>query len=514
MDERNDERAPERADVVIVGGGLAGLTCAVGLCDAGLDVVVLERDRELGGRARSWTDSRTGDPVHIGPHILLDPYPNMFRLLDLLGTRDKIVWQQGRRFLTLVQGRREIPIDHDRRLSPPHNFVPSLLRIPGVGLRDILSNRQTVSTALHLDEEGVRRLDALDGLTCLRALGVRESFIARFWAFLSIALLNAPLERCSAGALFRLYRFLIGHPHLRIGFPDGGLADLFVPGARARIESRGGRVRTGVEVSSFLAPAGREPEAGGDGGNGGDRVGGVELADGRRIEARFVVAALPPQALARLAPAAWSERHPLFAALPSFRAVPYVSVFLWFDRKLSRRQFWARTYAPDDLNCDFYDFSNINSGWAERPSLIGSNIIASDRVSARSDDELVAGTLGELAELLPAAGTSRLVHQVVNRIPMAIHEPSPGTEALRPASRTSVAGLFVAGDWIRTTYPASMESAVAAGWLAADEVLRAAGRVSALALPAAPVFEAVSPLFRWSERWLPRRNLFAAAGRS
>ena len=75
-------------DVVIIGGGLAGLTCAVVLADRGIRVAVLEVDRRLGGRAQSWIDATTNDPVHIGPHILLSAYPNMRSLLRRLGTEE------------------------------------------------------------------------------------------------------------------------------------------------------------------------------------------------------------------------------------------------------------------------------------------------------------------------------------------------------------------------------------------------------------------------------------------
>src|SRR4051794_20110249 len=95
-------------DVLILGGGLAGLTTAVGLRRSGLRVTIVEKDRILGGRARSWRDEKTGDPIHIGPHILLTEYPNFLRLLTLLGTRSKVVWQPKDRFVTMVKGRRKI----------------------------------------------------------------------------------------------------------------------------------------------------------------------------------------------------------------------------------------------------------------------------------------------------------------------------------------------------------------------------------------------------------------------
>jgi 15-cis-phytoene desaturase len=115
-----------KADVIIIGSGLAGLTCAVGLLESGLRVIVLERDAISGGRAASWVHVASGDTVSIGPHILLNQYHNMFKLLDRLGTRERIVWQSDKRFLTMVDGQRKIVICNSG-LPAPYHFTPSFM---------------------------------------------------------------------------------------------------------------------------------------------------------------------------------------------------------------------------------------------------------------------------------------------------------------------------------------------------------------------------------------------------
>merc|ERR1712137_1337138 len=79
-------------DVVVVGGGVAGIAAAVTLAKRGLKVGMFESRSILGGRARSWIDGVTRDPVHIGPHVVVTEYPNFFNLLEQLGTRHKIQW--------------------------------------------------------------------------------------------------------------------------------------------------------------------------------------------------------------------------------------------------------------------------------------------------------------------------------------------------------------------------------------------------------------------------------------
>jgi 15-cis-phytoene desaturase len=107
---------------------------------------------------------------------------------------------------------------------------------------------------------------------------------------------------------------------------------------------------------------------------------------------------------------------------------------------------------------------------------VASNIIYSHRAAAMSDGEVVAATVRELGEIVPAALRARVMHARVHRIPMAIPCPVVGFERLRPQARTLVPGLVLAGDWTSTGLPCSMESAVRSGWDAAEQVLADLGR--------------------------------------
>ncbi|MDC0666531.1 hydroxysqualene dehydroxylase [Nannocystis radixulma] len=462
--------APLEFDVVILGGGIAGLTCAVGLLDAGLRLAVVERDDLLGGRARSWTDPTTGDPVHIGPHIVTDCYANFFRLLDRLGTADRVVWAPESLLYTMFDGARATELRRSS-LPPPVQFLASLRADPALGLLDLVSNRVPARVALGLDEQDVLRLDGLDGRTALSAIGVRPAMQRRYWQFAAMSILNTPLERCSAGSLLRAFHHAITRDAVRVGFPGVGLGDLFAPGARAAVESAGHPVWTGTVAAEIVGTEARAT--------------GVRLADGRLLRARHVVSTLPPRDLAALLPESWQSRAGL-DALRWFSAVTYVSVYLWLDRRITTRQFWARSYAPADLNCDFYDYANIYPGWTGRPSLIGSNIIDAARVADWSDAAIVERTWRELAENLPAARTATLRHAAVHRIPLAVQAPRPGFEARRPSTLTAIDGLLLAGDWTRTGLPSSMESAAASGWRAAEVVWAREGRPRTLVQPLPP----------------------------
>jgi len=210
--------------------------------------------------------------------------------------------------------------------------------------------------------------------------------------------------------------------------------------------------------------------------------GTVVLDDGTRLSAQHVVLAVPPREL--------DDIHPGLAETSAFAPSPYISCYLWFDRKITRERFWALPWSPDGLNTDFYDLSNIRSGM--HASLVASNIIYSHRANAMSDDAIVAATLREIARFTPVG---KLRHARVHRIPMAIACPKPGTETRRPPPRTRVPGLYLAGDWTRTALPSSMESAAYSGFAAAGEIVG-----EAIALPMRPTQGLAGLVRRWSNR--------------
>merc|ERR1712232_466226 len=158
-----------------------------------------------------------------------------------------------------------------------------------------------------------------------------------------------------------------------MGFSDGGLGDLLTP-AKSILSELGATILTSTEVVSFL---------------GTETCTGVELDDGRHLVARLgVISTLPPPTLLPLLPPKWVAEHTSIKELEKLKPCKYLSVYIWFDRKVSEgRQMWARTYSKDDLNCEFYDFSEIYTGsdihgkpWKERPSFVGSNIIDAGRL--------------------------------------------------------------------------------------------------------------------------------------
>lgn len=465
--------APE---VIIIGAGVAGLACATLLADHGLRVLVVEADTIPGGRARSWVDPGTGDTVDIGPHILLNKYPNMLAWLERLGTSDQVFWQT-RELLTVLDKQRHLHFTVSS-LPPPLHWLPNLSQIlPSVPLRRLLTNTRLGWRTMRSTGEELLALDHLTGRDYLEQMGVSKEFIDWFWATAAMAFLNTPVEQCSAASLMRLLAQALGHNDVAFGIPRVGLSDLYAWPAIRAVEGRGGVVRLGCRVESLRLR--------------GDRAVGVTLEDGTQIDAASVVLAVPPTAIPSLLPHA----YPLTALSLRFEPSPYISCYLWFDRRITDTPFWARPWSPAEFNTDFYDLANVQR---ERTgSLLATNILRSDRLAHLSDEQIIGATLREIADFTPLAMQARLVASAVHRIPMAIPSAVPGIESSRPATAIGP-GLWLAGDWVDTGLPFCMESAVRAGALAAEALLAERGVHAALVQPV-PVPGGLGRLLRGSD---------------
>lgn len=457
----DESTVPEHSDVVIIGGGIAGLTAGFALSERDFDVTVIEEKDILGGRARSWEDPETGDPVHVGPHILLSEYPNLLKLFEELGTDHQIDWQK-EEFITILEGTDRYTKSQSSWLPAPFAFVPSQLRDDRVSREDALSSLPLLLYMLQANDEDFRRLDNHSAYGFLKSLGVRDNFIDVVWRFTCRAIMNVPLEFCSAGALLRFYQKFLGYSDFDVGFPTVGLGDLFVPGSRRRIEQNGGHVLTGRRVNSLLRDT--------------SRVEGVRLEDGTELRADQVISSLPPQGQQSILPSDWKKSDPDFRELGYFQPCPYYSPYIWFDRKVTDRKFWARSYDFADYNLDFYDYSNIYRNRSSEESLITGNVIFSGRTGDMNDQEIIDVTIDELEENIPAVSEANVTRATVNRIPMAIHCPYPGTEQRRPDQDTAMDNFILAGDWVDTGLPSSMESAAQSGWRAAELVLEKNGQ--------------------------------------
>jgi squalene-associated FAD-dependent desaturase len=437
------------ADVVVIGGGFAGLAAAVTLAECGTRVTVLEARPRLGGRASSFRDAETGAMVDNGQHALMGCYRRTLAFLGRIGAGGKVRRQANLR-VDLIHPR----LGTGAIVCPAW---PSPLHLAGGLLRyRLLSRGERVHAlragmalmAMRRRNDPALRQATVDQL--LVRLGQSAHARASFWNPVALATLNETPERAAAAPFVEVLAraFFRSRADSQFVLPRVGLGDLYTDDARRFVERRGGHVWIHAQAAALEVAD--------------ERVRGVRLRDGRRLPADACVAAVPPAALSPLLPPAL-RRTASLAALATLETSPIVSTHLWFDRPVLQRE--------------FVGLLGTMTQWAfNRSALLGetgagqcvSAVISAGRDAVGWDSDRVTRTvLGDLRALIPAAATARLEHAVVVKEKQATLSPTPEAESIRPPARTPLYGFVLAGDWTATGLPPTIESAVESGERAA-----------------------------------------------
>ncbi len=446
-------------EVLIVGGGFAGLAAGVALARAGLKVRLVEQKPYLGGRARSFHHAPTDTVLDNGQHVFMGCYHDALDFLKTIGTLDRVRFQERLKVAFLGRGGVRTSLALPSLPAPWHMVVgaiasnafawPEKLQIVRAGraLRSQDAKRNGIATAgLTVDE-------------WLARLGQSERLRRNFWDLLCIAALNESPQIAAAAVFEPVMRLALfqSAQDSRIGFATSGLSECYTEAAAAFIREHGGKVEVGRDVKELLFAAGAP--------GGKMACEGVRLSDGSVIRSRTVLSAVPPFAFIRLLPEEVMQGHPCFSALARFRPSPIISINFWFDRSVTE--------------LDFAGLRGTTIQWLfnkERLHGIPQHVIslvlsgAHDYIQ-RDSAELTALALQELQELLPAARNARLVHSLLIKERWATFSPAVDLLAARPPAVTPIRGLYLAGDWTQTGLPATIESAVKSGFTAAAEII-------------------------------------------
>jgi squalene-associated FAD-dependent desaturase len=445
-----------RPDVIVIGAGFAGLSAAVRLTRQGARVLVLEARSRLGGRATAFPDRETGELVDNGQHVLMGCYSETFAFLRDIGAQDN-VRVDPQLAITMIdrQGRRT-------RLSCPALPAPLHL-VAGVLEWEALSWRDRLSVLGMATPLKNARRELRPGATVKAASPDEtvENWLIRngqtprlrelLWDPLALAALNQPPARAAASPFARvLAEMFSDDPRAAaIALPTRPLHLMYAEPARAYIERHGGSVRTGAAAKIVL-----DAERG--------AVTGVRAGD-ETVPTDRVISSVPWFALAELFDEAPPALHGVLDRARRMTSSPIVTVNLWFDRRVldlpvlglpGRAMQWVfdkRLVFGDDAS----HLSLVSSGAAE--------------ILAETNIELVHRAHAELLEALPDVRAAKLLRATVVREPRATFSLAPG-EPARPSTETGVPGLLLAGDWIATGLPATIESAVRSGHMAADRM--------------------------------------------
>lgn len=450
----SDETRPPVA--VVVGGGLAGITAALRLADAGVDVTLLEGRPRLGGLAFSF---QRGDlTVDNGQHVYLRCCTGYRWFLDRIEAAH----------LAPLQDRLDVPVlDVGRAAGPrlgrlrrtalpvPLHLAGGLAAYPHLSLAE-KANVGRAALALGRLDPADPALDRIDFATWLKRHGQSERTIEALWDLVGVATLNATAPNASMALATKVFRTgLLSEPGAAdIGWATVPLGELHDTLARKALDTAGVRTELRAKVGSLTRTE--------------DGRWSVTTA-GERLTADTVVLAVPQHETHDLLPAGALDEPDLLLDIDN---VPILNVHVVYDRKVLRRPFFAAIGSPVQ-----WVFDRTHSSGLKGPGqyLAVSQSAAQDEIDLPVA-ELRERYLPELERLLPAARGAGIRDFFVTRERTATFAPAPGVGALRPGPRTRAPGLHLSGAWTATGWPATMEGAVRSGSQAADAALHDLGR--------------------------------------
>jgi len=465
--------------VIVIGGGLAGLSAGIALAESGWQVRLFEQRPFLGGRATSYV-LPDGEHVDNCQHVTLGCCTNLEDFYRRVGSENKIRYFD-RLLFQDPQGRTGTM--QAGLLPAPLHMTGSFLTFAPLTTAD----KRSIAFAL-LDilrgQGHTPDLDEPDGISMLEWLRRRKQTrgaIERFWRVVLVSALDEELDRTDArfGVDVFWKGFLSNRSGYRMGVPSVPLAQLY-DGCKNEIERRGGEVNLRAPVREIHSD--------------GETISGVAFDGGCTESADAYVFAIPHQQLAELLPVAIKSRAPALARIDQIKVSPITGVHFWFDRQVMREPFVTLLDTTTQWIFNKTElYAGGNGSGKGKGQYLQLVVSASYDLLQKSRQEIVDVCLKEVHEALPESSSAKLVKSTVIKEAAATFSPEPGVDHLRPTQHTAVTGLYLAGDWTATGWPATMEGAVRSGYLAAEAVLKDAGTPRSFLRPDLPV----ETLVRW-----------------
>jgi len=470
---------PSQPTVAIAGGGLSGLAAACALADLGFHITLFEKRPFLGGRASSYEHPGTGEVIDSCQHVLFRVCTNLVEFYERIGVASQIRWYDQMHF---IEPGGRISVLKPSSLPAPLHTAPSFLHFPFLDAADKLAIARALVplTLSKQSDNGHSFQEWLD------RHGQTANAIRRFWQPILISALSEELDRISVSAAAQVVRESMKSPEARhMGVPALPLTDLY-NAAGDYIRARGGVLHFRRAIDGFIPgtsqievlPSGSNSQNGvTDPASHEDAAGAPRLPGaGKSGGFDYLILALPFDALARILPDS-QESVPLRETISHFENSPITGIHLWFDRQITDLD---HAVLLDRTIQWMFHKSRLQPMRQEANGSPGGSYIelvvsSSKTLIEKSRAEIVDLALAEVREFFPAARQANLVKSTVIKEVNATYSPRPGIDAHRPGTVTAWPRVFLAGDWIATGWPATMEGAVRSGYLAAEVLARAAG---------------------------------------
>ena len=450
MGRKADTSGSSGKTVIVLGGGLAGLSAARSLLQDGYAVTLLEKRPFLGGRAFSFRDPQSGCEVDNGQHVFMGCFTYYLDLLRALGVFTQTFMQDSLRTEVIRDGKSGI-LSSAPLLGALH-LVPSFIGYPHLGLLDkLLAIYGLIRVKLTDRTKHAEELDQQTFYQWLRLNHQTERAIDNLWNLIVLPTLNDQIRHVSADmGLMMFQEALLKRPgNATIGFSKVGLTSLTGDASQRYLEERGGVLMLGKAVRSLKTEEGR--------------LSGVELSDGTMLSGDAYVSALPFDVLLEILPHELASA-PFFSGAAQLSFSPIVGIHLWYAKPVMEQDFVAFLDSPVQF---VFNKSLIQGSDSDEGQYVCVSVSGAWDLVDRSKEELRELFAREMEDLFPKARGAHIERFLVVKQPRATFRCVPGVSKHRPPQTTPIPNLFLAGEWTDTGWPSTMEGAVRSGVFAA-----------------------------------------------
>ena len=451
MDTKSVTGESRSSTVLVLGGGLSGLSAACHLLDNGYRVSLIEKRPFLGGRAFSFKDEESGVEVDNGQHVFMGCCHYYIDFLKKIGAY-KNAFMQDRLHLEVI-GRDKVATLSSRPQLGDLHLLPSFLGYMHLNIKERLQALNALLSIKRIDR--LAHAEELDGQSFyqwLRKHHQSERAIRNLWNLIILPTLNEDVHTASALMAIMVFQegLLKSPKEATIGLSKVGLTSLAGEPAARYIEERGGGLVMGTAATSIQIDQGK--------------VQGIEVAGGSLFVADYYVSALPFDILTQLLPTEVAQDS-FFSRASKLDFAPIVGVHLWYDRHVMDGDMAGFVDSPLQFIFNKSRIQGQNDGPGQYLCISLSGAWPYNEMSKSEVRDLF---VREMEAHFPRAKGAKLERVLVVKQPQATFRSVPGSGSHRLPQRTPIPNLFVAGEWTDTGWPSTMEGAVRSGTMAAE----------------------------------------------
>lgn len=451
----------EERSLLIVGGGLAGLSAGVQLAQKGVRVKLVEKRQFFGGRTHSRIDKHTGQVIDNCPHVLTTNYRHVLDYLKTIGTDHYAHFPDQLEMLFRNPKLGAFWFRAPKIPSPAGGLggLVAFANLKNLSLADKLCLVKVSPKLIAAVIRNPKRLSKITADEWFKELKLTQGLRESFWDWFVIGCTNEKPYRVSAWTFVQALRWAFANRDMgSLGYLTTDLDSAVVTPAIEYIESHGGEVITAMALEEIKLDAAQQ-------------VSSLRFKSGVELQADGYILALPPKPLGRLIKGSELADTPFFSKVLKIENAPIVGVNLWFDQPLKTKSAWEGLLGTTIEM--LFDHTRIKQHPTDKGYYYTVGVSAAWEVEHMNKETFTQLALDDLAKQHPESRHFKLLASSVFKDPYATFSAVPGFEQLPCSQKTPISNLFLAGDWTDTELPSTLEAAVFSGVKAANEVSKA-----------------------------------------